>query len=265
MEIVRTNYGVRLRMDDTSQNRAWILSQSTNLVNWTPLRTNGGYYLYSARVTNMAIGQRFFRFTEYEGPPFFDYGVEKFEAPPFVELQAGVAGALPLEFRWYRDATDLGPGGSFGTHAYTSLPTFTWRDNGSYRLVARNRFGSVTSSPIVVNLPIPSFAPQTIRGKTIEVGVTSATFPFAAPALYRIKIAATGTSYVLDGLVGVPDGRGTYSYTRENGVDATAVFNDSLTGLSNATLTFESQTEGRFQLVKPGLGGKADGRFVFVQ
>lgn len=259
-----TPLGLRVRLPDAAVNRAWTLERSSNLVTWSPVLTNAGQFNNNVTFTNLSASAAWFRWRPYLGPPRIQWGIELQTEAAATELAAGVAGSLPLTFIWFRDEVWLGgENWSVGTSARVRFPPFTWRDNGAYRLVAENALGSVTSAPVIVNLPEPDVAPAAINGRVIEIDVQRASFPFAAPALYRLKPAAKGLAYVIEGLIGVPNSTGTYTYRKTSGSRSQATFSDSLTGNSVAQLEFTTAGTGKFTLSKPGLTGTASGDFAF--
>jgi hypothetical protein len=137
---------------------------------------------------------------------------------------------------------------------------------GRYWVVVSNPWGTVTSRVARISFTPPvDLAAASISGRSIEIDVWQASFPFQAPALYRLDLsAANRPDYVIDGLIGVPDSKGTYSYTKNGMQTAVATFNDSITGVSQADLVFETASSGTFTLTKPGLSGRATGRFSIL-
>lgn len=181
-----------------------------------------------------------------------------------VNLHVRVDGSLPLVHRWLHEGKEI----ASTTNEYGSEVVAA--KAGRYQVVVSNAWGvasSGVSSVVFTNLPPPpNWAPTTLAGRIIEVDVSYATWPFAAPALYRLTFG-TGTrnTYSLQGLLSVPNSSGTYTYQRLNGTNGVAVFDDSLTGRSQADLTFTSPTTGTFWLSKPGLSGEAAGNFLFIR
>lgn len=137
---------------------------------------------------------------------------------------------------------------------------------GRYWVVVSNPWGTVTSRVATISFTPPvDLAPASISGRSIEIDVWQASFPFQAPALYRLELStANRPEYVIDGLIGVPDSKGKYSYTKTGMQTAVATFNDSVTGSSQADLVFETASSGTFTLTKPGLSGRASGRFSIL-
>ena len=262
-----TARGMLLSLPDLTLNRSWVLEESTNLTQWRAYFTNGGGFNNRFTVTNLAPAHRWFRWRPFEGAPVIVWDPIIADGPDFTDIQAAVAGSLPMSYRWYRDGTLLsGADMSVGTAPSLRLGVFTYHDNGLYRLVARNSFGSVTSAPTPFMLPLPpDYTPVSIAGRVIEVNVQSAGFPFVAPALYRLKPAKTGNTYVIEGLINVPNSSGTYAYQRIDGIDGRVDFVDSITGASTTRLTFTSATTGTFVLSKVGLSGTATGEFSITQ
>ena len=262
-----TERGLLLGLPDDQLNRSWILEESTNLPQWHAYFTNGGGFDNHLTITNIAPAHRWFRFRPFEGAPVMVWGPNLIPDTTSTYIQAAVAGSLPMTYQWYRDTLLLtGTDESIGTAPGILLPTFTYHDNGLYRLVAKNSFGSVTSAPVEFYIqPPPDWAPDSIAGRLVEVDVSNATFPFAAPAIYQLKLARTGNTYTIKGLLNVPDSSGTYTYTHDGLDSARLTFSDSITGASSGYLLFTSATGGIFGLNKTIGNGTASGNFGFVQ
>jgi hypothetical protein len=89
-------------------------------------------------------------------------------APAFVQQPAGqavldgmptsftavVSGALPLQYQWYYSSTTV----EGATNASLNIPRVGKGTIGSYQLVARNSFGSVTSSVVSLRMVVPTTA-----------------------------------------------------------------------------------------------------------
>jgi hypothetical protein len=239
----------------------WDVMRSTNLVDWAlaeriEVTDSVGTY-YEGRGGRTA---GFFRIARHTFAPEI---VDQPQGRSVVEgevvpLMVVARAPFPVIHRWYQGTV------LFETFTNTQASALGLVEgSGEYRVVVSNPWGSVTSQVARVQFnPPPNYAPPSISGRIIEIEVEEGTFPFAAPALYRIVTAGGGRAeYSIQGLIGVPDSQGRYTYTKTGATNATATFNDSITGASQAALVFESATTGSFTLTKPGLSGRARGRF----
>jgi hypothetical protein len=66
-------------------------------------------------------------------------------------LQADVSAKTPLTYAWFKDNRPL----DSETNAYLFFPSLNQADSGTYRVIARNSFGSITSSWARVTLVAP--------------------------------------------------------------------------------------------------------------
>lgn len=243
---------------------AFIMEQSADLKKWTRISRLHSAEPEGRRVNGVAVSLT---------NAAYYYRVRRDRTPPSIVEQPGpvtlawngatnivvpTLGAVPLNFLWQRNGATVAATNSPELELTALSPA------GNYRLIATNCWGAVTSAVFAVTIqPPPNYAPANVVGRVLEVQVESARFPFAAPALYRLNFGTKGLIYTITGLLNVPNSTGTYTYQKLSGATAKATFADSLTGQSEAALTFTSATAGTFVLTKPGLGGQAEGGFAF--
>ena len=92
-----------------------------------------------------------------------------------VQLEVAVSNCFALTYQWYFNETNLL---AEATNATLVLSNVTLLQNGSYAAVVMNDYGSVTSSPAVLDVHVPPFIVTeptntvVIRGQSAELSVT---------------------------------------------------------------------------------------------
>jgi len=169
---------------------------------------------------------------------------------------------------------------SFGTYSYSRVSSSKGRlsfvDSGVGALQAECTFSTSTSgSYVLTSSMVPGAsqrgtfrifsgpAPNNIAGGRVEITVAVGEWPFADNGQAVLLPAANGT-YVLDGLWGISDSQGTYTYTKQSTSTATITLRDSVAGtVLTQQISFDSATTGTYFVVGTS-GGYQAGTFVFT-
>ena len=171
---------------------------------------------------------------------------------------------------------------SSGTHSYTKTGantaqlaftdsfsgsltancTFTTPNSGTYRLTGISVPGSSQTGTFSL---YSGTSPASISGYSFTVTVTSGASPFASSGTYRFLPAASGNTYNIVGLSGIPNSSGTYSYTQNSTMTGIISFNDSITGPGlTSQLSFDTATSGTVFLRQSGNNGYQTAVFTMV-
>ncbi|HNQ90579.1 MAG TPA: SUMF1/EgtB/PvdO family nonheme iron enzyme [Verrucomicrobiota bacterium] len=126
------------------------------------------------------------------------------------------------------------------------------------RELARNPVAIVALAVFLVSLTLRATAqsPQDIGGRTIELMISSGTFPFAASGAFRFLPAANDSSYAIVPISGdVVASTGTHTYTKSGTAGATLALVDSGIGLATVSCNFNTPTSGSYALESPAFSG----------
>jgi hypothetical protein len=109
-----------------------------------------------------------------------------------VVLSGSASGQSPISYRWLFNTTNLPAGGNLSgvTSNVLSITSATTTNAGSYRLVASNNFGSITSSVAVLTVVLPPVITTFITNPAIECG-SNAAFSAAASGTAPLKFQWT--------------------------------------------------------------------------
>jgi hypothetical protein len=169
---------------------------------------------------------------------------------------------------------------SYGTYSYSktssSKARLSFVDFWMGQLVADCTFSSSTSGSYVLtaaaapgasqrgNFRIFSGnAPTSIAGGRIQITVLVGDWPFSSSGEAILLPAADGT-YVLDGLWGITDSQGNYSYTKQSSSTALIMLQDSVGGtVFTQQISFDSNTSGTYFVIG-ATGGYQAGTFLFT-
>lgn len=137
--------------------------------------------------------------------------------------------------------------------ALTGNCTFTTPNSGTYVLTGISFPGSSQTGTFFL---YSGASPTSIAGYTITVTVTSGASPYASSGSYQFLPAASGNTYNIIGLSGVPNSSGTYSYTQNSPLTGIISFDDSITGPGQSSqLSFDTASSGTAFLRKSGFLG----------
>ena len=107
-------------------------------------------------------------------------------------------------------------------------------------------------------------APSSIAGRTIQLNITSGTYPFASYGSYQVLPSATDNWYTVVPLSGgVDPSVGTYSYSVTGLNEAKLTVSDTLTGTSTVVCSFMTSSSGTYTITNPLVpGSKQTGSFA---
>jgi hypothetical protein len=203
---------------------------------------------------------RYYRLLQFTNPPSIlqqPVGTNVF-APAEVRLSAGVSGAEPLRFRWYRDGRAID--GAIGANLIFPSRTDL---SGNYSLVATNPWGAVTSS--VVAVQITNAVALTISGRSIRFVITGLQGDFTTPGNYTTTFNPLGF-YNTSGSSFFLNDTGNWQYNILNEAQARIFLPGSFI-YPNGTISlgFQNPGAGTYQLVVPGYSGSQIGTFQFLE
>jgi hypothetical protein len=114
------------------------------------------------------------------------------------------------------------------------------------------------------NVCVVAQSPNSIAGRTLQLTVTSGTFPFASSGSYRMLPSALDSRYAIVPMSGdIASSQGTYSYTKAGATTATLAISDDDSGPIQASCTFSSAGTGTYLLTSSLFpGGRQTGSFV---
>ncbi len=93
-------------------------------------------------------------------------------------------------------------------------------------------------------------SPPSIGGRTIEMTITSGTFPFATEGAYRFLPSAVDGSYAIVPVMGdVDPSTGTHTYAKTGVNTARLVLTDAAIGRLTATCSFDTKSSGTYLLI----------------
>jgi len=105
-------------------------------------------------------------------------------------------------------------------------------------------------------------SPSSIAGRTIQLNISSGSFPFASSGSYRFLPSALDSSYAIVPISGaIAASTGPYSYSKTGTSTATLFFTDSVAGSLTAACTFNTASSGTYVLTGT-FGGSQTGTFV---
>jgi hypothetical protein len=229
--------------------------------------TNAG--TYSVLVVNGAGADTASTFVELHSPPIIT-GQPQGQAVlvgATVVLSVGATGTLPLSYQWRHDSNPI-PG---ATNAALVLTNVQMSDVGSYTVVVRNVYGSVTTFPASITISMPPVIVSHPQGTNVLVGA-SVSFNVSAlgtPPLrfqWRFNNAdllnATNPSLALSNVQ--LTNAGLYRVLVQNSVASVVSSNAQLSVTTPATVTvtvadsFASEAganTGRFNITRTGNTG----------
>ena len=107
-------------------------------------------------------------------------------------------------------------------------------------------------------------SPSSIGGRTIQLTISSGSFPFAASGAYRFLPSAVDGAYAIVPIVGnVAASVGTHAYSKTGTDTATLSLDDSMTGELTADCTFSTPSSGTYTLTGIDFPGASQtGAFV---
>ncbi|HOB97315.1 MAG TPA: immunoglobulin domain-containing protein [Verrucomicrobiota bacterium] len=101
-----------------------------------------------------------------------------------------------------------------------------------------------------IALDVNGQSPPSIGGRTIQMTITSGTFPFATGGAYRFLPSAVDGSYAIVPVMGdVDPSTGTHTYTRTGANTARLALTDAAIGRLTATCTFDTASSGTYLLI----------------
>lgn len=106
-------------------------------------------------------------------------------------------------------------------------------------------------------------SPSTLAGRTIQLTVSSGSFPFSSSGAYRFLPSALDSSYAIVPISGpVSASTGTHAYTKTGANTATLSFVDAVSGTLTASCTFSTANSGSYVLTSLSFpGGSQTGTF----
>jgi len=101
-----------------------------------------------------------------------------------------------------------------------------------------------------IALDVNGQSPPSIGGRTIQMTITSGTFPFATGGAYRFLPSAVDGTYAIVPVMGdVDPSTGTHTYTRTGANTARLALTDAAIGRLTATCTFDTASSGTYLLI----------------
>ena len=134
--------------------------------------------------------------------------------------------------------------------AYDKLPLTPMNDNLVCAHAARLTLLATVLSLAAIALDVNGQSPPSIGGRTIQMTITSGTFPFATGGAYRFLPSAVDGSYAIVPVMGdVDPSTGTHTYTRTGANTARLALTDAAIGRLTATCTFDTASSGTYLLI----------------
>ncbi len=104
-------------------------------------------------------------------------------------------------------------------------------------------------------------SPSTLAGRTIQLTISSGSFPFASSGAYRFLPSALDSTYAIVPISGsISASTGTHTYTKTGTNTATLSLSDAISGALTANCTFSTASSGSYVLTRVG-GGSQSGTF----
>lgn len=119
---------------------------------------------------------------------------------------------------------------------------------------------------VLLGLPLAEVraqSPSSIAGRTIQLTISSGSFPFANSGAYRFLPSALDSSYAIVPISGsVSASTGTHIFTKTGANTATLTFVDNDVGILTASCTFTTASAGSYVLTSTSFpGGSQTGTF----
>ena len=107
-------------------------------------------------------------------------------------------------------------------------------------------------------------SPTSLSGRTIQLTISSGSFPFASSGSYRCLPSALDSSYAIVPISGsVSASTGTHTYTKTGANTATIAFSDSDVGALTTSCNFSTASSGTYVLTSGDVpGGSQAGTFI---
>lgn len=107
-------------------------------------------------------------------------------------------------------------------------------------------------------------SPSSIAGRTLQLSISSGSFPFASSGSYRFLPSALDSTYAIVPISGsIAASTGTHTYTKTGSSTATLSLADSGVGTLTASCTFTAASSGSYVLTSASFpGGTQSGTFV---
>lgn len=149
-----------------------------------------------------------------------------------------------------------------GVGPVTITCQFTTETSGTFRITSVLAPGASQSGTFRM---FSGPAPTSLAGKIFTVTVTSGEFPFAQTGSYQFIPDASGNGYRVNGISGVANSSGTYSYTQSSATTGVMTFTDSVVGAGfSQQLSFDTASSGSGYIKRAGTSGYQTTIFSFT-
>ncbi|MEN9573867.1 MAG: hypothetical protein RL514_1722 [Verrucomicrobiota bacterium] len=107
-------------------------------------------------------------------------------------------------------------------------------------------------------------SPSTLAGRTIQLTISSGSFPFASSGAYRFLPSALDNAYAIVPISGsIAASSGTHTYTKTAANTASLALADSVGGALTVSCTFSTANSGSYVLTRSGGGSQTGTFFIY--